>query len=250
MPRRGSSHGRLRRLALAAALVAALAGLTSEASGQEPAGSEVTVAPATPAPAVPAAASPGPAAAPAPTTVSVSRASSSATRSVSIIDFEFQPADLTIKTGDTVTWVNNGTADEGHNVVGGELESPTLHTGESYSHTFQTAATIDYICTIHPDMKGTILVVDRSTGKAPKKDGSGGSGGGGSSGGGSGDSGSSSGSTTSSSGSQSESAAGSDPTGSSGSLPATGEDLLPPAVVGLALLGAGLGLRRLGPRRA
>jgi plastocyanin len=244
MPRRGSSHGRLRRLALAAALVAALAGLTSEASGQEPAATEVTVAPAAQAPAVPA-----PAAAPAPTTVSVSRASSSATRSVSIIDFEYQPADLTIKTGDTVTWINNGTADEGHNVVGGELESPTLHTGESYSHTFQTAGTIDYVCTIHPDMKGAILVLDRSAGKSPKKDGSRGSGGG-SSGGGSSDSGSDIGSTTPSSGSRSESAAGSDPAGSSGSLPATGQDVLPPAAVGLGLFGAGLGLRRLRPRRA
>jgi plastocyanin len=231
MAPRGSSHGRLSRqtpaLAVATSLLA-LAALAAQASAEE----------ADPALPVPAA---GPT--PAPTTVSVSRASASATRTVSIVDFAFDPGPLTVKTGDTVTWTNLGTAEEGHDVVGDGLESPTLHTGESYSHTFNTAGTFSYICSIHPDMKGSVEVLDRSSGGSKDKKGSRGSGGDGSKGGSSGG-----GSGAGSSGSGSESAAvnSSDSGGSSGSLPATGNDLLPLTVFGLILLNAGLVLRLAG----
>jgi plastocyanin len=186
---------------------------------------------------------PSTAPAPAPTTVNVSRAKASATRTVSIIDFAFDPSSLTVKTGDTVTWTNLGTAEEGHDVKGGELDSPTLHSGEGYSHTFQTAGTFSYICSIHPDMEGTVEVLERSSGSSKKQKGSRGSGSGDSGGG---DSGGSSGAGSSGSGSESAAVDSSDPGGSSGSLPATGEDLLPLAAFGLLFLGAGIGLRLVG----
>jgi plastocyanin len=240
MPRRGSSHGRLRRIApavaVAASLLAPLA-LVSPATAEEADPALVEADPAATTSTEPA---PAPTPAPTPATVNVSRASASATRTVSIIDFEFDPGPLTIKTGDTVTWTNLGAAEEGHDVVGDGLESPTLHTGESYSHTFNAAGTFSYICSIHPDMKGSVEVLERSSGASKDKKSSHGSGSGsGSSGGGGSGSGS---------GSGSESAAvnSSDPGGSSGSLPATGEDLPPLAAFGLLFLGAGIALRLAG----
>jgi plastocyanin len=240
MARRGSSHGRLRLLACAVGSAASV--LTLGAATQAPAeeGDATRIAPAASAAPAPA----PPAAMPAPTTVTVSRASASASRSVSIVDFAYDPASLSVKAGDTVTWTNQGTAEEGHNVIGGELESPTLHTGESYSHTFSRPGTFSYVCTIHPEMEGNVEVLDRSSGGSGKekndKKGSGeagGSSGGGSSGG--------------SAGGNSESAATSspDPSGSSGSLPSTGGDLLPLTDFGLVLLAAGLALRLLGGLR-
>jgi plastocyanin len=234
MARRGPSHGRLSRLAPAVAVTASLLAplaLVSQAPADETDPSQ--------------AAPPTPSAAPAaPGTVNVSRAKASATRTVSIVDFAFDPSALTVKTGDTVTWTNVGTAEEGHDVVGDGLESPTLHSGESYSHTFNTPGTFSYICSIHPDMKGSVEVLERSSGSSKNKSDGGGSG---DSGGGSGGGGSTGSSSDTSSGNASGAAdSSSDPGGSSGSLPATGEDLLPLAVFGLLFLGAGIALRLAG----
>ncbi|MEU5263920.1 cupredoxin family copper-binding protein [Amycolatopsis sp. NPDC021455] len=87
------------------------------------------------------------------------------TKSVDAMGYKFSPASLTISVGDTVTWTNHDTAP--HNVVvtdGPEkFTSPTLQTGQTFSHTFTKAGTYSYYCAIHPDMKATITV----TGTAP-----------------------------------------------------------------------------------
>jgi plastocyanin len=169
------------------------------------------------------------------------RATSSASRSVSIIDFAFQPASITVSTGDTVRWVNDGDVPEGHDVTGGELDSGLLESGESYSHTFASAGTVSYICSIHPAMKGTVKVLARSGG-----------GGGGSS---SGSSGSAAGGSAGGEEASASAASGlqqdetTDASSDSGSLPSTGAALLPLCVAGLALLGLG-GALRLRARRA
>lgn len=87
------------------------------------------------------------------------------TKSVEAMGYKFSPASLTISVGDTVTWTNHDTAP--HNIVvtdGPEkFTSPTLQTGQTFSHTFTQAGTYSYYCSIHPDMKATITV----TGSAP-----------------------------------------------------------------------------------
>lgn len=82
-----------------------------------------------------------------------------ASNTVSISNFAFNPASLTIKQGDTVTWTNQDSAP--HTVTsdsGNELASTKLASGQTYSHTFNTLGTFDYHCSIHTMMKGKIIV--------------------------------------------------------------------------------------------
>ena len=84
-----------------------------------------------------------------------------ATDQVTISNFAFSPASITVKLGTTVTWTNQD--QDAHTVTfksgpdGGQGSQP-LQMGDTYKHTFGTAGTIGYICSIHPFMKGTVLV--------------------------------------------------------------------------------------------
>ena len=80
------------------------------------------------------------------------------TMTVSIEDFFFSPANMTVAPGTTVTWVNNGRAPHTSTADDGAWDSGTLQPGESFSFTFDQAGTYTYLCTIHPDMTGTITV--------------------------------------------------------------------------------------------
>jgi plastocyanin len=75
---------------------------------------------------------------------------------IKIQNFAFSPATLTVKVGDTVRWTNEDTAP--HAVSSDNFSSQTLSTGNTYEHAFQSAGTYSYICSIHPSMKGTIIV--------------------------------------------------------------------------------------------
>ncbi len=77
---------------------------------------------------------------------------------VSISGFAFNPATITIKVGQTVTWTNQDTA--AHNIVADDnsWSSPSIAQGASYSHTFTTTGTFPYHCSIHPFMKATVIV--------------------------------------------------------------------------------------------
>ncbi len=85
-----------------------------------------------------------------------------ATSSVSIQNYAFSPAAVTVKKGATVTWTNKDTV--GHTVTESDGQSgpssSTLNQGQSYSYTFGTAGTFHYKCTIHPYMTGTVTVTD------------------------------------------------------------------------------------------
>ncbi|MEK6827252.1 MAG: cupredoxin family copper-binding protein [Nanoarchaeota archaeon] len=78
---------------------------------------------------------------------------------IDISNFAFVPSDLVVKVGDIVTWTNKDIAP--HIIVsdtGNELTSEKLNQGNSYSHIFTTAGTYNYHCSIHPSMKGQIIV--------------------------------------------------------------------------------------------
>ena len=70
----------------------------------------------------------------------------------------YVPATLTIKVGQTVTWVNQDSVQ--HDVVAnkGEFKSGLFGQGSTFSFTFTTAGTYAYYCSIHPHMLGTIIV--------------------------------------------------------------------------------------------
>ena len=77
--------------------------------------------------------------------------------SVTIDNFTFAPAELTVKVGTTVTWTNHD--DIPHTVVSaGKFRSKTLDTDNSYSFTFTAAGDYKYFCSLHPHMTGTIKV--------------------------------------------------------------------------------------------
>jgi plastocyanin len=73
---------------------------------------------------------------------------------------DYSPALVTVPVGGTVCWTNTdpvlphtATAD-----AGGEPNSPSLGTGETYRATFTADATIPYHCAIHPGMQATVQV--------------------------------------------------------------------------------------------
>lgn len=77
--------------------------------------------------------------------------------SVTIDNFTFSPAELTVKVGTTVTWKNHD--DIPHAVVSaGKFKSKTLDTDDSFSFTFTAAGEYKYFCSLHPHMTGTIKV--------------------------------------------------------------------------------------------
>ena len=85
-------------------------------------------------------------------------ASAGPAATVVIKDFLFSPKTVTINVGESVKWDNKGKAEEGHTATGDNFDSGVLKEGESYTHKFSKAGTFDYICTLHSNMKGTVVV--------------------------------------------------------------------------------------------
>jgi plastocyanin len=76
---------------------------------------------------------------------------------VTMDNFTFAPAQLTLKVGTTVTWTNHD--DIPHTVVSaGKFRSKTLDTDDSFSFTFTAAGDYKYFCSLHPHMTGMIKV--------------------------------------------------------------------------------------------
>jgi amicyanin len=74
--------------------------------------------------------------------------------------YTFTPRALTITAGSTVTWTNQDTAPHDVKTTSGpqSLHSPMLDKGGSWSHTFTSPGTYRYLCTVHPDMTGQLIV--------------------------------------------------------------------------------------------
>ena len=79
------------------------------------------------------------------------------TTNVMIDNFTFEPAQLTVKVGTTITWKNRD--DIPHTVVSaGKFRSKTMDTDDSYSFTFTAAGDYKYFCSLHPHMTGIVKV--------------------------------------------------------------------------------------------
>jgi plastocyanin len=80
---------------------------------------------------------------------------------VVIRDFAFSPANVPIRPGTKVTWVNCGeTGSDAHTSTSDASgwDSPLLAPGESYTREFTSAGSYPYHCAPHPGMKGTVTV--------------------------------------------------------------------------------------------
>jgi plastocyanin len=136
--------------------------------------------------------------------------------SVSMQDFSFSPASVTVNIGDSVTWSNTGAED--HDAAASSFSTGTVTPGSSATQTFSTAGTFSYVCSFHPQMKGTVQVVggtDPGGGSTTDPGG------------------------TALPGSEAAAAAGADAAGSSSALPSTGQEAPPLLILGLGLVGCG-----------
>jgi len=79
---------------------------------------------------------------------------------VNIREFNFNPATLTIQVGDVVRWENNGTTAHTSSSTSGPSpwDSGNLAPGAAFSQQFTTPGTYQYVCRIHPNMMGSIVV--------------------------------------------------------------------------------------------
>jgi plastocyanin len=78
---------------------------------------------------------------------------------IKMADIKFDPEDATAKAGQEVCWVNEDTVD--HNAVdeeGGTFRSELYGKGQTFTTTVDEPGTINYVCTVHPGMTGTLTV--------------------------------------------------------------------------------------------
>jgi plastocyanin len=98
-----------------------------------------------------------PSAAPATSSAAPSSAGTAGT-AVSIKDFSFEPADLTAKVGQEITWTNTGNAAHTVSFNTGNVDSGSMSSGATFKHTFDTPGTYTYHCNFHSNMEATITI--------------------------------------------------------------------------------------------
>ena len=87
-----------------------------------------------------------------------SSSSSSGGVKIKAAGFAFAPTSVTVKKGQKVTWTNSDPAP--HNITSsdGTIKSKDFTKGQSFTYTATKTGTFKYVCTIHPQMKATLIV--------------------------------------------------------------------------------------------
>jgi len=80
------------------------------------------------------------------------------TANVSIPGFSFQPQNINVSAGTTVTWTNLDSTSHTVTSDTGLFDSGSLSNGQTFSRTFNTAGNYDYHCSIHSFMTGRVVV--------------------------------------------------------------------------------------------
>lgn len=78
---------------------------------------------------------------------------------VTMQNIAFSPTSVTVKKGETVKWVNKDTV--AHNVTatkGATFKSSTFGQGGSFTWKAAKAGTVEYFCSIHPNMTAKLIV--------------------------------------------------------------------------------------------
>lgn len=124
--------------------------MTGEVVVEAAAGAE----PAAPAPA----ATPTPEPTPTPSSIPSASTAGSEAFALSIVDFAFEPASLSVPAGSTVEVVNDGVAPHTVTAQDGSFDTGMLDAGARATLTLAVPGTFAYLCAVHPDMTGTIEV--------------------------------------------------------------------------------------------
>jgi plastocyanin len=79
-----------------------------------------------------------------------------------IAGYQFEPAQVTVRAGTTVRWINREKRTSHSVYFTGQdaFESDRLFPGESWSYRFELAGVRDYHCGPHPEMRGRIVVTE------------------------------------------------------------------------------------------
>ena len=85
---------------------------------------------------------------------------------VAIVDFSFDPPQVEVAAGTTVSWTNRGAAPHTVTANDGTFDSGTVAAGAAFSRRFDAPGRFTYACTFHPDMVGTVVVA-ASLGASP-----------------------------------------------------------------------------------
>jgi plastocyanin len=87
--------------------------------------------------------------------------------SVSIANLAFDPATVTVNVGDSVTWTNQDSLPHTATAGDASFDTGSIGAGQTATVTFDTAGTFAYICSIHPQMAGTVVVQGAAATPAP-----------------------------------------------------------------------------------
>lgn len=79
---------------------------------------------------------------------------------VEIEGFAYVPETVTIQEGGKVTWINRDSEEHTATLDDGGFDTGDLAEGKLKSQSFKDAGTYAYFCEIHPDMTGTVEVVE------------------------------------------------------------------------------------------
>jgi len=80
---------------------------------------------------------------------------------VKIVEFTYQPDPVVVQTGGKVIWQNEDAAPHTATADDGSFDTGTIEQGKIGSETFKETGSYPYFCEIHPDMRGTVEVVDK-----------------------------------------------------------------------------------------
>jgi plastocyanin len=77
---------------------------------------------------------------------------------VVIQKFAFGPADVRVRAGERITWINCDVDAHTSTADGGQWASPLLSPGDGFTQAFPSAGEFAYRCVPHPFMTGRVIV--------------------------------------------------------------------------------------------
>lgn len=79
---------------------------------------------------------------------------------VEIVDFAYRPATVTVQAGGKVTWINRDSEEHTATLDDGSYDTGELGEGKLGSQSFKGPGSFTYYCDLHPEMTGTVEVVE------------------------------------------------------------------------------------------
>jgi plastocyanin len=88
----------------------------------------------------------------------VHSAPKAAVHTVVIEGMQFAPSSLEVNAGDTIIWKNKDLFPHTATAEGKKFDSGTLQPGQQWKYVAKERGTFQYLCTLHPPMKATLIV--------------------------------------------------------------------------------------------